>query len=73
MSDRSQIMPRLAEALGIPVKALTPGDTGSDEQVTFIEEITELVQAFQRIEDRQARRRCLSYIRATADRASHRR
>lgn len=70
MSDVPRILIQLAEALAVPIEAFTQVDSGSDERVATIEECIDLLDAFRRIGDRQARRRCLSYVKASAERSS---
>jgi hypothetical protein len=70
MSDVPHILVQLAEALAVSVEAFTQVDGGSDERLATIEECNELLKAFRRIGDRQARRRCLSYVKASAERAT---
>ncbi|MBP28914.1 hypothetical protein [Methylobacterium sp.] len=70
MTDPRRILARIADALGIPMATFAQLREVSDEQGTAWKECAELLEAFQRIGDRQARRRCLTYVKATADRSA---
>ncbi|MBP28899.1 hypothetical protein [Methylobacterium sp.] len=70
MSDRSRILTQIADALAVPVETLTNVDHGSDDRVAPLSECIELLKAFWQISDRQARRRCLSYVKAAAERSA---
>lgn len=70
MTDPRRILARIADALGIPMATFAQLREVSDEQGTAWKECAELLAAFQPIGDRQARRRCLTYVKATADRSA---
>ena len=68
MSDRIRVLSQIAEALAVPVETFTSAELGSAVHQASLEECIELLEAFRCIGDRQARRRCLSYVKAAADR-----
>lgn len=68
MAECTPVLTRVAEALGLPVEAFTQRGHLSDEQLTSLRETTELLEAWARISDRQARRRCLSYVKSASER-----
>ncbi|GJE52901.1 hypothetical protein GOFOIKOB_5976 [Methylobacterium tardum] len=72
MADNTQALVRLAEALGIPIEAFTRPEAVSGEQITQLRETAELLEAWARIDDKQARRRCLSYVKSAAQRSGSR-
>lgn len=72
MSNTPQILVSLAEVLGVPVEAFIQGSDLPDEQIANPRETAELLDAWARIDDRQARRRCLSYVKSAAERSENR-
>lgn len=70
MSDRPSILSQIAEALGVPVETFANVDAREDPNIDLLAECMELLGAFRQVSDRQARRRCLSYVKATAARSS---
>lgn len=70
MSDRACILSEIAGALGVPAETFVNVSSRADMHLALVEECIELIEAFQHIADRQARRRCLSYVKATAKRSS---
>ncbi|MFC6742096.1 hypothetical protein [Methylobacterium tardum] len=70
MSDRKRILSRIAETLGIPVNVFRGVDDAAGSRLASLDECVELLEAFKQIGDRQARRRCLSYVRAAAERSA---
>ena len=69
MTDQSTILVRLADALGVPVDAFLAAEDGSVDGGASLEETAELIDAFRRITDRQARRRCLNYVKLASERS----
>lgn len=67
MSETSELLVRIASALGIPAEAFSPRCEGMSDYGATPDEVAELIDAFRQIQDRQARRRCLSYVRSTAE------
>ncbi|MGU3538429.1 hypothetical protein [Methylobacterium sp. A54F] len=66
------IMARIAAALGIPetaFRAAITGDARSDPHLAGLEEV-ELLSAFLRIEDPEARSACLAFVREAARRST---
>lgn len=61
---------RIAQALGIPVAALSRAYgtdvAGANENADLATETLELIRLFMQIEDQQTRRRCLALVRAAA-------
>lgn len=70
MSDRAHILSQIAEALAVPVETFKSDEPGSTVRHASVEECYELLEAFWQIGDRQARRRCLSYVKAAAGHSS---
>ena len=63
---------RLADALGVTTEEFFRTEDLPEDRLASLRERVELLEAFERIEDRQARRRCLSYVRLAADRGGSR-
>ena len=72
MSDRFRVFARLADELGIPAEDFTRREDLADERHSSFEETAELREYWDQIEDRQARRRCLSYVESAAKRTDSR-
>lgn len=72
MADNPYILARLAEALNTPVETFTRPDDLTEERHANLQETAELLEAWDRITDRQARRRCLSYVKSEAQRSKSR-
>lgn len=72
MTDTSVVYARIAVALGISSDGLRRSDICSEAKVVSLNEAAELLEDFRRIKDRQARRRCLSYVKNAAGRLERR-
>lgn len=70
LSDRSSMLSQIAETLRVPVETFANVDAREDPNIDLLAEYVELLGAFRHVSDRQARRRCLSYVKAAATRSS---
>ena len=68
MHDPQDILHQLATALDIPVEAFLSRGQAEAGRPAQLRACAELMDAFTRIDDLQARRRCLTYVRAEAER-----
>jgi|GEM_PF-1150862 len=68
MRDSKDILNQLATALDIPAEAFLSGGEAEAGRLAQLHACAELMDAFTRIDDPQARRRCLSYVRVEAER-----
>lgn len=68
MAETPTTLERLAAVLGVPVDAFFDAQERPTDRGASLEETLELVEAFRRIADRQARRRCLNYVKSAAER-----
>ncbi|MCJ2050663.1 hypothetical protein [Methylobacterium sp. J-070] len=63
---------RIASALGIPDGTFRLPDAILEAQVENLIEVADLLRDFELVKDKQARRRCLSYVNNTAERLDRR-
>lgn len=70
MSDQKRILSQIAELLAVPVETFTTVELGPAVLHASLDECIELLEAFKEIGDRQARRRCLSYVKGAAERSA---
>lgn len=69
MTERPTTLVRLADALGVPIDALLDAEDRPTDRGASLDETLEIVSAFRQISDRQARRRCLNYVKSAAERS----
>ncbi|SDN65165.1 hypothetical protein SAMN05216360_11022 [Methylobacterium phyllostachyos] len=68
MRNSEDILHQLATALDIPAEAFLSSGKAEAGRLARLHACAELMDAFARIDDLQARRRCLTYVRAEAER-----
>lgn len=72
MPDSSKFLAHIARVLDIPVEVFSPRRDGSDDRRATREEFSDLIAAFMKIEDQQARQRYLIHVQLTADQTQFR-